>query len=234
MTDARARVLAVLVLLCVLLWVASRRERFERPAMPMYVINLKRRPDRLHACMAALKDWQATVRASDRSDITVIEAVDGKTLETGKAKLTRGEVGCFLSHLAVLDEIAQGEAPWGLVLEDDGRLDVPRKDMASLVREIPRGVDVVALGCNAFPGPPQTRHVSDRFHEFIGYDLYGTHAMMYSRRGARALLRVARHRGFDVPYDVWLARQKAARLVVAHPPLARAAADSDSDTQKTR
>lgn len=225
--NTATKVAWTLGILCVLgLW-ASRREFFDPlESVPTYIINLKRRPDRLRACLAHLKTRHAA---------QVIEAVDGLDLkDVGATKLTRGEIGCFLSHLKALDVIARGDAPWGLVLEDDGRVDISRQGLASLIREAPRDVDVISLGSNAFPGGSHVRQVSDRLHEFIDYDLYGTHAMLYSRRGARALLHAARTRGFDIPYDVWLSRNSPVRLAVAHPPLARPADVKDSETQKTR
>lgn len=229
MTSPRAsgviRVVGVLAVLCMFV-LASRREMFESQPPPTYIINLKRRPDRLRTCRAALP--------SDMR-VEVIEAVDGRDLKTtGSTKLTRGEVGCFLSHLTALDVIARGESAWGLVLEDDARLDIKPQDIPSLIREAPRDTDIVSLGSNAFRDPPHTRRVSDRLHEFLDQDMYGTHAMMYSRRGARALLREARARGFDIPYDIWISRQDVAKLAVAHPPLAHVANIKDSETQKTR
>lgn len=222
---------AMLGVTAALWWTVSRCEAFHDPlqSLPIYIISLKRRPERLRACLAHLR------RAGRAPGVHVIDAVDGLDLrDVGKTKLTRGEIGCFLSHLKTLDVIARSDAPYGVVLEDDARLGVSRRDLGMLIREAPRDVDVISLGCNAFPGPPHTRQVSERLHEFVDYDLYGAHAMIYSRRGAQALLREATTKGFDVPYDYWLTQHGPARLAVAHPPLARPADVKDSETQKTR
>jgi GR25 family glycosyltransferase involved in LPS biosynthesis len=68
----------------------------------------------------------------------VVDAVNGydpaQTADVGQApgtlhsptypfRLTPGEVGCFLSHKRCWEIIAQGEAPYGLIAEDDLVLD---------------------------------------------------------------------------------------------------------------
>lgn len=201
------------------------------PEVPIYVINLKRRPDRLRACLSRLP------KKKKKDVVTVIDAVDGRDLDTAtwKTRLTRGEIGCFLSHLQALDIIAHGRAPYGLVLEDDAVLDASIAHVQSLIQEAaPVGVDVIALGCNALPQEPHIRQVSRRLVALVGYDLYGTTAMVYSKRGARKILRAAQSTGFDIPYDVWLTKKCPAVLAVARPSVAHPSNIKDSETQKTR
>lgn len=191
------------------------------PPFPIYIISLKRRPERLEATLAHL-----------RAPVTVLDAVDGRDLDLSSldTALTTGEVGCFLSHLAAMRRVAEGSADWALVLEDDARMRVPLSVIQDLVREIPSEVAMVCLGANYHPPPAQMRHLSPHLVEFVNYSLCGAHAMLVSRRGATAVLAAAKD--FKVPYDVWVAQ--TVRVAVAVPSMAVPADMYDSETQKTR
>ena len=96
--------------------------------MKTFVINLKRRQDRL-------KEFEEA-NASRLSGYEVYEAIDGNTLtyenlrKAGfdtdkdwrdpnlKRVLTWGEVGCFVSHYALWETCSKGDEPF-LILEDD-------------------------------------------------------------------------------------------------------------------
>lgn len=92
-----------------------------------FVINLDRSPERL----AAIGQEAAALGI----DLIRVPAVDGKTIpEAEQDALDRpgflrdhgkrpmpGEYGCYLSHIAALRRIADGEAEAGVVFEDDIR-----------------------------------------------------------------------------------------------------------------
>jgi glycosyl transferase family 25 len=93
---------------------------------PIFVINMPASADRRQACAGQLAALGLTP--------TFVEAVDGRKLsdaeivalvdETGRLKrapkpLSKAEVGCYLSHLAVLERIAREDIPQALVMEDD-------------------------------------------------------------------------------------------------------------------
>ena len=93
---------------------------------PIFVINLKASADRRAACAEQLGRLGLTP--------TFIEAVDGRKLseaeiaglvdEPGRLRrapkpLSNGEVGCYLSHVAVLEKIIAEGIPQALVMEDD-------------------------------------------------------------------------------------------------------------------
>lgn len=120
------------------------------PEMPIYVINLRKRPDKKEKMEAELA--RHGLRA------TFIDAVDGRDLDLDALKeertvvdalprplqgglhkmwsrsLRRGEVGCYMSHLEAWHAILGTESPYGLVLEDDVEF-VPgfRRKLASLL-----------------------------------------------------------------------------------------------------
>lgn len=97
------------------------------------MINLKRRADRLHKMESNFMELGLSVER--------MAAVDGKQLsETGLQELgvkfldgyadpyhnrpmTMGEIGCFLSHYQIWEEIVKREQSEVLILEDDLRFD---------------------------------------------------------------------------------------------------------------
>jgi glycosyl transferase, family 25 len=115
-------------------------------AIPVFVINLDRRPDR-RAFMASQLDAMGV--AWER-----FPAVDGATLAEAELarrfdlrdpiiRMGRGSQACTLSHLALYGRIAAGEHPAALVLEDDMQLS---PDLAAFVASagwLPEGVGVV-------------------------------------------------------------------------------------------
>lgn len=92
--------------------------------MKIFVINLKRASDRKKNF---LQNWQPFAK-----EITFFEAIDGnnlsekelsdKALHYPSLKLTKGEIACALSHLAIYEKIVAEKIPMALILEDDAIL----------------------------------------------------------------------------------------------------------------
>ena len=83
--------------------------------LPIYVINLDRRPDR----------WRSILDNLNRIGLTVhrISAIDGLTLtQQASAKMSTGEEACLLSHCKALKSFLESSHPAALFLEDDARL----------------------------------------------------------------------------------------------------------------
>lgn len=133
--------------------------------LDIYLINLDRNEDRL--------DW--FVKQYMESDLNHkkfkrVVAVDGKKLNiadyvtknalkeiqqiektgyrTKHYQLTRGAIGCYLSHLKTYKMIADGESEFGLIFEDDVKLD-PNflLKMNKVLQSIPNDWDMLLLGC---------------------------------------------------------------------------------------
>jgi len=90
--------------------------------MKRYLINLDRSTERLAHVRQIFHDCGL--------DFERIPAVDGNTLADDACRqltagsayrrpLARAEIGCFLSHRHCLRLIAEGDAAWGAVFEDD-------------------------------------------------------------------------------------------------------------------
>jgi glycosyl transferase family 25 len=88
-----------------------------------YVINLKRRNDRL----------EIFKNQCPYKDIETIEAFDGKYIDNNKNKdlfykiknhknsydITNSEIGCFVSHMTVWKKIIDSNTKYNLIFEDD-------------------------------------------------------------------------------------------------------------------
>lgn len=135
----------------------------------VYLINLKRRPDRL-------KKFLELYNESDMKDTLLIkfDAIDGSKLdinsvplsELAKAELnqlestgfrtkhyqlTKGGIGCYLSHVKIWENILKHNYKYALIFEDDAK--VPHNINEIINEELkyfPNDWDIILLGyiCN--------------------------------------------------------------------------------------
>ena len=223
--NMHAAILVLLVVGAVVLLRTISKESFQKNTrVPIYIINLERRPDRLRQCLAQFSPNQ----------VRVVRAVDGYDIETEKpSPMTLGEIGCFLSHQKAVELIATHTAPYGIVLEDDAVIEHSPDRLSRILASLPTDTDVVALGCNSLP-PSKMHPVIGELYALHEYDLYGTHALLYTKRGAAKVLEAMKAAGPHQPFDVWLGRHPSIKMYVVSPPLARPRHIQDSETQKTR
>ena len=130
-----------------------------------YLINLDRRPDRMEKFM---KQYNS----SDMNSITLskISAIDGVNIDISKIplsevakgelkqiettgfrtkhyQLTRGAIGCYLSHVKVWKNIIDNNYNNGLIFEDD--VNLPKnfnKKMNASIKNIPKDWDIILFG----------------------------------------------------------------------------------------
>ncbi|XP_066537938.1 procollagen galactosyltransferase 2 [Hoplias malabaricus] len=111
----------------------------------IYLINLKRREDRRDRMLRMLEVLGVEVTLSD--------AVDGKALNSSQLQalgiemlpgykdpysrrvLTKGEVGCFLSHYNIWTQVVKQQQQQVLVLEDDIRFELNFKSRLNKIME---------------------------------------------------------------------------------------------------
>ena len=183
---------------------------------------------------------------------------DGK-FNYSRRLLTRGAIGCAVTHLALWEQRAQADDPHdiSIIIEDDATLcsDFDRrmggvaKALSSLRGDVDGELrwDLCYLG--HYPRPPGAGAVlgeapAEGLRQVTGSGVYGLFAYAISRRGARSLLKW-RHRGRSSTAVLPLASQidcalasrtAAATLVAASPPLATCELEqclADSDVQAT-
>ena len=164
-----------------------------------------------------------------------MDAVDGTKLRRTKPGLTRGELGCFYSHVGLWLRLTSGSEQAALVLEDDANVHLPVQwlDILAAARAAPQDCDVLFLGHNNQHGPPGIQRAQG--------DVFGCHAMIITRRGAHKLLEAyAAHEGYDpatrrwLPVDVWMSRQPEVRSYCVLPSMIHPFDLRDSETQRVR
>ena len=154
--------------------------------LPVYVINLDRRPDR----------WQTISARLDALGIeaTRIPAVDARDLPELGMALSRGliaaAIGNMRSQAAAMRKLLESDSPAALILEDDAVL---APDTPLLLEAVgnwwPEGSHIVRLECWPSPAralhPPYGRTPSDRSIRRVSRWVAGTAAYMIDRQGAQ-------------------------------------------------
>jgi len=177
-----------------------------------YVINLKRRPDRLKA-----------FRKACPIPATLFHGFDGKK-EVNPAPIIQcskpGEIGCFLSHLQIYEKIIKEGHPWTLILEDDAQFCQGFKEKLGLVLADSTSTDVQAkivyvggrfepnfvmkpTSCTAITANI-TKHQCNTWAPW-DHDRT-THAYLLSLEGARELLQAFQRTvaPIQIPVDYWI------------------------------
>jgi len=93
---------------------------------PSYVINLAQNVQRMENSARQLDDagvpWEQieAVNGWALSDADIAQVYDAaRNAREGKRPLVAPEIGCYLSHIAAWERIADGPAPGGFIFEDD-------------------------------------------------------------------------------------------------------------------
>ncbi|KAL2090041.1 hypothetical protein ACEWY4_014729 [Coilia grayii] len=168
----------------------------------IYLINLKRRVDRRQRMLSTLSVLGL--------EVTLTDAVDGKALNSSQLQalgiemlpgykdpysgrvLTRGEIGCFLSHHATWSKMIEQGMQKILVLEDDVRFQPKFK---TTLKNIMDGIDKAQLDWDLIYVGRKRMQVQepevpvDRVENLVEADYsYWTLGYALSARGARKLL----------------------------------------------
>ena len=171
------------------------------PDLPIFVISLARAAARREKMRRQLEEMNL--------NHTVIDAVDGATLDLSQyadrlrfdkwkflrgRELSRGEIGCFLSHYQLWESLAANKTECALVLEDDPVLDKNFAEVAAAAAQVKWRWDVILLSSRKrykvdrvlCPLPHNRRLV--RYNKRVGT----TRAYLINLGGARKLLGICR------------------------------------------
>lgn len=154
----------------------------------IYLINMKKNADRLENFIEQYMMSDMRYKKFSR-----FEGIDGSKVEidayvtptalgeinattksgyrTKHYQLTKGAVGCYLSHLSLYKKIANGDAPYGLIFEDDVRIDnnLFVKINKSL-EMVPNNWDMLLFGCHCIVCDKYEKHYdAERFFLLHAY-----------------------------------------------------------------
>ncbi|QNH34548.1 glycosyltransferase family 25 protein [Aminobacter sp. MDW-2] len=179
--------------------------------IPIFLINLDRSKDRLAAVTASAHEYGLQITRIAAADGRALDEQQLRTLDEPKFHEMCGkgvllpELGCYISHLQALKQIAEGTAEMGVVLEDDVRF---TPDFAPMLDRLSRvgGWDVVKLINHRTVGFVRHLKLTDTYS--LGRCLHGSMgsaAAYVVRRDAARKLLVAMEK-MSLPYDVELER----------------------------
>jgi len=180
--------------------------------IPVYVINLDRRPDRL-AYMSGQLDglglaWRQ-VPAVDAKTVPDAELAPEVALSGHRVRMGRGSQCCAVTNFRIFRKLAEGDTPAALILQDDVQLS---PEVVPFLRDaswLPDGIGLIqlekygrrsstrlagpALGTSPVPGR-QVRRLFSRTG--------GAGAFIVTKQAARTILN--RKSVLDVPIDHFL------------------------------
>ncbi|XP_071980637.1 inactive glycosyltransferase 25 family member 3 isoform X2 [Engystomops pustulosus] len=167
----------------------------------IFLINLLRRPERRERMLRSLYEQEISCR--------VLDAVDGRALNSSDIKklgvnllpgfydpfsgrtLTKGEVGCFLSHYKIWQEIVDRQLEVTLVFEDDVRFESYfKRKMIRLLNDVRTAElewDLIYIGRKQVTTDPEKSVETVRNLVEADYS-YWTLCYMISLQGAQKLL----------------------------------------------
>ncbi len=135
------------------------------PEYDIYLINLKRRPDRYKQFMKYYGESDIynkqliKFNAIDGSLLNVnnipltdlarneLKQLDNSGFRTKHYQLTKGAIGCYLSHVKLWEHILKKNTEYALILEDDAK--IPKHINATIQKQlkyIPSDWDIILLG----------------------------------------------------------------------------------------
>lgn len=119
----------------------------------IFVVNLKRRPDRRKIIETRLNNLALT-------NYEIIDAVDGKELPENLSdiydeesaiaihrKLQRSEIGCALSHINIAKQVIEQNLDYAIIFEDDAEPTVRFKEFVKNFSLEPNKFDFLMFGC---------------------------------------------------------------------------------------
>lgn len=172
--------------------------------LPVYVINLDRRPDRWHdvqQMLARNQFWRVQREAAVDGKLLPAQVLDQVTTPESRESLTRprvrheelgsvGAVGCTLSHVNVWRRIVASGEP-ALVVEDDAVLvpELAQYRVFAQPDQVCSGYDLVLLGYFALRSPPPAQRIAPS-NAVVPYGslFFGTQFYYLTPAGAQKLL----------------------------------------------
>lgn len=228
----------LLITLSIAVYLVKNQERFQqRSVLPVYIISLPRRNQRLASLLQRMKP-------STDYHIRHVYAVNGKEFIEGfEEPLRAGQIGCWLSHITMWEMIAKQSEPYALVLEDDADIQLPQQmeRIQNEIANLPSDWKILLLGGHVV-SPDRQLKITDTIVKPNG-TTYHTHAYIIKQSVAQDLARRTQqfkdqHNRRDwkmLPIDDWLSEPSTGLLdgfYVIQPNLVSFIADSVSDTNE--
>lgn len=206
--------------------------------LPIYIISLeKHHYDRLLPLLARIKPNKAY-------EIRDTYALDGQT-DVIEAFLSKGQIGCWQSHVYMWRQIVTSNDNIALVLEDDANIELPKMlpHIITVLANIPSDFDLCFLG--GYYGDTEnlsTVRVAPSLVKVENSPIYGTHAYLITHTAATKLLNMSSgfntslkqcsYNGVD-PVDHWMTlSSRTLNIYKTDPFIINTIGDGVSDTSR--
>jgi GR25 family glycosyltransferase involved in LPS biosynthesis len=209
------KIILFIVFLYLMVYFYQHKEKFtnknkviERDDFDCYVINMKKNKDRLDYIQNIynLSDLNTVklirIEAVNGKDINIepyvtqhvykgIQGIERTNQRHHHSQITRGAIGCYLSHLKLYDLIQKSEKPYALVLEDDAKFnpDIYKSGIQNILNDMPEDWDIILLG--------RMQHdVINKEKYLIVQRFWGTWGYLISQKGIKNMLKYG-----NIPID---------------------------------
>ena len=115
--------------------------------------------------------------------------------------LTKGGLGCMLSHQKIWKEIAElNNGEYYLILEDDAKIDINLKShMNKAMKEAPPDWDIIYLGTNQQHDPVKVNEYFSKVKR-----IYCLHGYLINKKGAQKALDYCFPARYQIDTELWL------------------------------
>ena len=160
-------------------------------SIPVFLINLDRRVDRMEKMTARLGDLPfGRISAIDGQNLDELEFVS----QIKQHKMTKNEIACILSHRKIWQKIVDENIPCACILEDDVHLSSSFPDFIINPNWLPDNFEVIKL--ETFLGRIylsfKKMRARDRLLRELGSTHEGTGGYIFSQKGANRLLGITK------------------------------------------
>ncbi|NOU50178.1 glycosyltransferase family 25 protein [Pseudoalteromonas sp. JBTF-M23] len=176
---------------------------------PIYLINLDQSPERLEKSSARLKEQNINferisgVYGKTLSDIDLIKNYQPLlNRRLFYRPLSKGEIGCYMSHRKAWQAIVDNKHPYAIVMEDDFRLVGDLHNVFATIEQLPVKWQLIKLAAYENRTRPIafSHRVNDTFNLVVHKKaMTGCCAQAISYEGAKALLAATEY--FARPVD---------------------------------
>ncbi len=177
-----------------------------QPSTPIYVINMASSEQRLEDVsqqLSALKlDFTRidAVAGAELSERELAECYDEKSNRNKHHRnMTKGEIGCYMSHRKAWQQLIEDGAPYALIMEDDIKILPTLVPCLALVTRT-SGWDMLKISDTEHVEPAEQSSIDNDF-TLVSYKKVPNRAMAYflSQEAAKKLLS---HSRFFRPVDI--------------------------------
>lgn len=204
--------------------------------VPIFIVNLKRDKEK--------KEHMEELCVKHSLKCEFIEAVYGRDLQANEVdkvynskasikeinrELTRGELGCALSHLSIYKKMIDNEIENAIVFEDDIYLDDDFSIVVDSIQSFPENWELILLGYYSNVTTESETVSSYRYKKQITkrhqtvrlvQQAYGTHGYIINLKGAKKLINqmktinkpIDHYTGDDSSLNVYAVRPRIVRL----------------------